>query len=572
MGRADNDVAIVGMACRVAGADDWQHWWQRLLKGERAIRAVPRGRLAGLETGPAYAALLDDIQGFDARFFGLSRRMATWMDPQQRILLELSWHALEGAGIPPRSLHGRPVAVFAANWVSEYRERMARAGAIDGTAAIGTLASFLANRLSYHYGLTGPSLSVDTACSAGLTAFALAVRGIQHGDFPMALVGAVNVLCGNFVSATGYRSGLLSRTGRSVPFDEDADGYIRGEGGACVLLKRLTDAMADGDPILAVVRGVAMNHDGSAGGLTGPDADSHAGLITDAITRAGVEVATVGYLEAHGPGTSTGDPVEMRGLRQAISADGMPATMAGPDGVLWVGSAKGNIGHLEAAAGLVGVVKAVLTLREKRIIGIPGLERVNSRIDLAGAPVRIADRDVPWPDTGAPRRACVSSFGLGGSNAHAVIEEAGPDPRSRVLPDRTYAFPLSASTTGGLRLLARDLAVAIAADDSLHLPAVAWTLQTGRTVMPVRDVVLAGDRAELCAALTDVAEGRTPMWPRPDARVAALDLTRWRDGGPVDWAAAWAPGTPPRRVPLPGHPFAREPYWFDDRPLDEEAL
>ncbi|MGW0998904.1 beta-ketoacyl synthase N-terminal-like domain-containing protein [Streptomyces sp. NPDC002523] len=574
-------MAIVGMACRVAGADDWRQWWNNLLKGDRAIGPVPVSRLAGLAEGAPeirqpYAAVLDDPAGFDATFFGLSRRMAAWMDPQQRIMLELSWHALEDAGISPESLAGQEVAVFAATWVSEYRDRMLQAGLLDGVAAIGTLPTFLANRISYQYGLTGPSMSLDTACSAGLTAFASAVRGIQHGDFPMALVGAVNVLCSGFISATGYRSGLLSRSGSSVPFGQDADGYIRGEGGACLVLKRLSDAVDAGDPVLAVVRGVSMNHDGRGGGLTAPDAASHTRLIRDAIARSGIEPSSIGYLEAHGPGTSTGDPVEVRGLRDALAADGMPERMAGPDGHIWIGSAKGNVGHLEAAAGLIGLVKAVLTLREERIIGIPGLSTVNSGLPLDGTPIAVADRDVPWPSSGGePRRVAVSSFGLGGSNAHAILEEAMLEQAStctRPSAGGPYAVPLSAPTAKQLRSVALRLHDALAGAAPPRLDAVAWTMQSGRAHLPVRALVLAEDAAglrERLHALAESADAATD--PIPAGVPHAETLRAWLAGSPIDWTPLW-PSPPPRRIPLPGYPFDRKPHWFSPaHPLDQEV-
>ncbi|MDX3763528.1 polyketide synthase [Streptomyces sp. AK02-04a] len=577
----DVPVAVIGFSCRVAGADGADQFWEVLSSGRRLTRPVPSDRLTGLDAGAVeveavHAALLDRIDLFDAEFFGISRRMSAWMDPQQRMLLELSWQALEHAGVAPERLRSRAVGCFAAAWVSEYRERMVREGRNDAMAAIGTLPAFLANRISYHYDWRGPSMTVDTACSAGLNAVVLAVRSLQTGDCDVALAAAANVLCAGFISGTGYRSGLLSRTGRSVPFGAEADGYIRGEGGVCVLLKRLADALEDGDPIHAVVRGSVAAHDGSAGGLTGPDARSQTAMILAACRRAGITADSIGYLEAHGPGTATGDPIELRGVADALAPLCPSAKGAGPQGRLWVGSAKGNVGHLEAAAGLVGLVKAVLTLQRGVICPIPGLSGADQQ-RVPDPRIALAASGVAWPRGAEPRRALVNSFGLGGSNAHLVLEES-PSLPVRVAPAtsrRPFALPVSARTPRDLRCLAGRLAPALASD-GMNIGAASRTLQEGREPFRYRALVVADSITEVAAAFTALEAGDKhraivddsspdPLKAvSPKAREAAL---AWCRGEPGDWGSWWPHSLPmPRRISLPSHPFHPRSHWFAPNP------
>ncbi|SEG95476.1 Ketoacyl-synthetase C-terminal extension [Nonomuraea solani] len=585
-------VAIIGMSCRVAGAENVRELWNLLGKGTRMVAPIPPERVPGLDhgdvpVGTPRAALIPDVGGFDADFFGISRRMAAWTDPQQRMFLELAWHAVEDAAVNPESLKGRPVAVFAGTCMTDYRERMGCAGAVDSGALPGALTTFIPNRVSYHFGLTGPSTAIDSACSSGLTALGLAVRGLQAGDFPMALVGAANVICQGFYASTAYRAGALSPTGESVPFSACHDGYVRGEGGACVLIKPLPDALRDGDPIRAVIRGVELGHDGQAGGLTGTDAESQARLITRAARAAGVPVRSIGHLEAHGTGTG-GDAVEVEGLRRALTDGASEDRAGGPEGKVWIGSVKANIGHLEPAAGLIGLVKAALVLAHGRIPRIAGLDAPDPGIDLTGAPMAIADHDVAWPPSDSPRRAGVNSFGLGGALAHVLIEEP-PAPPDQPRPDGPLVFPLSAATPSALRRLAgglrevitaagttADTAAGTVADAAVDVAAVAWTLQHGRAPLAVRRAVVADDLEGLGDALGAIAADTAhPAVATPETESPrALDrlggeqrsaVASWLDGGATDWAQTW-PGREPSRVALAPYPFERRPHWFKGDP------
>ncbi|CAM5331245.1 hypothetical protein SAVIM338S_00921 [Streptomyces avidinii] len=358
----DEPVAVIGMAARTAGADSAEELWQLSRTGTRMVRPIPRSRLIGLPLDLAdsfapYGFLIEGIDRFDAELFGISPRVAAWMDPQHRMMLELSWRTLESAGLTPEDLRGQEVAVFAGGANFDYRELMFLTGKGDACVPQGTYATFMPNRISYFYDWRGPSMTIDTACSASLTAVVEAVRGLQHGLFPLALVGAANVICNGLGLSTSFRGRLLSPTGRSVSFDQEADGYLRGDGGGCVLLKPLHAALTDGDPVYAVIRGAQISHDGRAGGVTSPAAHSQSQLIQSSARRAGVDMASLGYIEAHGTGTPAGDPIEIEALVRALATDARATTAGGPGGRLWVGSVKANVGHLEGAAGVVGLSK-----------------------------------------------------------------------------------------------------------------------------------------------------------------------------------------------------------------------
>ena len=581
--RTDDPIAIVGLACRTAGAENSDELWQLLTTGKRMIRPVSSDRLPSVQPGAVavavpHAALMDDIDGFDAAFFGISRRMASWMDPHQRMLLELTRHALDSAALDSDRLRGMPIGVFAAAPMSDYRERMVQAGTVDSAAFPGTLITFVANRISYEFDWTGPSYAIDSACSSGLHVLSPALAGLRSGEFPIAAVMGANLTCNGFYTSSAYRAGALSPTGESVPFDAHRDGYLRGEGGACLILKRLSDAVRDGDPVHAVIRGVGLAHNGRAGGLTATDAASQTQLITRTADACGVPVRSIGYFEAHGTGTR-GDAVEVQAIGRALQPEpaGSIGAAAGPGDKLWIGSIKSNIGHLETAAGLLGIVKATLILRHGLIPRIAGLTRVDPDIDVRSAPLAIADHDTPWQPSDTPRRIGVNSFGVGGALGTAIIEEAPALPDEAVATADTLVFPLSAMDERGLRAVAADLQPALGRSE-LSLESIAWTLQSGRPALPVRRAVVTSGRDHLRRAIAVIAEGdippdvpqagtRGPFEPLPEDRSA--ELTDWLGGAGIDWPAFWGGDTMPRRVSLPGYPFFRRSYWFNsDRPIN----
>ncbi|QUH03656.1 polyketide synthase [Saccharopolyspora erythraea] len=545
-------LAIVGMSCRVPGGDDVDEFWETLLSGRTMMGPVPEERLVGYNAevagaGGLTAGLMPDADSFDAEFFDVGGRMAVWMDPQQRLLLETSWRALESAGIAPASLRGREVGVFVASSTSDFRDHMISTGALDRYSATGSVAAYLSNRISHHYDLRGPSITVDTACSSGLSALSLAASGLRAGDFDMAIVGASNVYGSGWLTAALAHMGALSPSGVCRPFSPDADGYVRGEGVLCFVIKRLGDALDSGDPVLAVIRGAAANHDGRAGGLVKTDARSQARLMRRTLAQGGIEPASLGYLEAHAPGTKL-DEEELNGLRELLR-DTDPARFAGPEGRLWIGTVKAVLGHLEGAAGAASLAKGVLVLLNGAIPAGAGILSMDNGFEVRDEQVDAGV--VSWPGSPSPRRLGVSSFGIGGSNAHVVLEEApavaapGGTWGSRPVP-----VPISATDPEALRRVATRLAEFLARPSAPELAATAWTLQTGRDHLASRAVVPARTLAELRDGLRRIAAG-DDVAPDDDVRVR-----RWLDGGDIDWRPLW--NRPPgRRVRLPGYPFRR---------------
>ncbi|TKK78701.1 polyketide synthase, partial [Herbidospora galbida] len=402
-------IAVIGLACRLPGAADPDSFWRLLSEGRDAVGAAPAGR--GL--GEARGAYLDEADRFDAAFFGISPKEAAAMDPQQRLLLELGWEALEEAAIVPASLAGSRTAVFAAALWDDYATLHHLSGARPGRHAMtGLNRGVLANRLSYVLGLTGPSLTVDAAQSSSLVAVHLASESLRRGESDLALVGGVNLILSPDSGARSAGFGALSPDGRCFTFDARANGYVRGEGGVAVLLKPLDRALADGDRVHAVLLGGAVNNDGASAGLTVPDRAAQEAVIRAAHTRAGTAPDDVGYVELHGTGTPVGDPIEAAALGAALGS-------ARP---LLVGSVKTNVGHLEGAAGLTGLLKTVLAVRHRRVPASLNFRDPNPAIPLDDLGLRVATEPVAWPLEGRAV-AGVSSFGMGGTNAHVVVAE-----------------------------------------------------------------------------------------------------------------------------------------------------
>jgi acyl transferase domain-containing protein/acyl carrier protein len=423
-------VAIVGLSCRLPGADSPEAFWELLRNGVDAISEVPAERwdVDGFyDADPAtqgkmntrWGGFLEGVDQFDPTFFGISPREATRMDPQQRLLLEVAWEALERAGQAPGKLAGSLTGVFIGISTTDYSWlQYSDPNRIDAYAGTGNAHSIAANRLSYLLDLRGPSVALDTACSSSLVAIHLACQSLQTGESNLALAGGVNLLLSPELTVTFSLARMMASDGRCKTFDARADGYVRGEGCGVVVLKRLSDALRDGDNILAVVRGSAVNHDGRSNGLTAPNGLSQQAVIRQALQNAGVAPAQLNYIEAHGTGTSLGDPIEIHSLRAVVEED------RSPDQSYLVGSVKTNIGHLESAAGVAGLMKVVLSLMHEEIPPHLHLEEVNPHISLDGSPLVITTESQAWPRGEMPRLAGVSSFGFGGTNAHIVLGEA----------------------------------------------------------------------------------------------------------------------------------------------------
>ncbi|WNG38298.1 SDR family NAD(P)-dependent oxidoreductase [Archangium violaceum] len=499
-------IAIIGMGCRFpGGADTPEAYWELLASGREVIRREPSSRRVGPDTGaPRWAGYLEDVSGFDAEFFGISPREAASMDPRQRLLLEVAWEALEHAGQDPERLVDTSTGVFVGLTGDDYAKLLpSEPELIDAYFGTGNGHCFPPGRVSYTLGLQGPSLAVDTACSSSLVALHLACQSLRNGECSVALAGGVNLVLDPSVTETLVRMQALSPNGRCSAFDARANGFVRGEGCGLVVLKRLSDARAQGDSILAVIRGSAVNQDGRSQGLTAPNMLAQQALLRQALTNAKVEPSALGYVEAHGTGTPLGDPIEVEALTEVL---GRPR----PDGSRCaLGSVKTNMGHLEAAAGIAGLMKVVLALQHEAIPKHLNFSRLNPRIRLEGTPFFIPTELLPWKRSAAPRLAGVSAFGMSGTNAHVILEEAPlpATPASTPAPRPAHLLTLSARNEEALLVMARRQAEYLAAHPELDAADVCFTTNTSRTRMPHRLTVVGGSTQALATSLSTFASG-----------------------------------------------------------------
>lgn len=502
--REEEPIAIVGLGCRLpGGVDSPEGYWRLLDAGRDGIREVPDDR----REMSARGGFLGDIAGFDAEFFGITPGEAEAMDPQQRMLLEVAWAALEHAGIPPSTLRGSRTGVFVGLSAGEYGHlTMADPAVVDVWSATGAATSIAANRLSYLFDLRGPSLTVDTACSSSLVAVHQAIQSLRRGECGTALAAGVNLLLSPAVTASFQRAGVLAPDGHCKPFDAAADGIARGEGCGVIVLRPLKAARRAGDRVLAVIRGSAVNSDGRSNGLVAPSPGAQADLLRDAYAAAGVDPSSVDYVEAHGTGTEVGDPIEASALGEVLGAGREPARP------LLIGSVKGNLGHLEGAAGMAGLIKVVLAMVHRRLPPTPHHHEPSPHVDFAGLGLRVVDTGTDWPRYSDVVRAGVSAFGFGGTNAHVVLEEwpAASFAVRGTETGRPRIFALSARSAEVLRARAADLADWL--EDPAHRPvpldAVAATLARGREHLPIRGAVVAAERDRVAAAMRELAAGR----------------------------------------------------------------
>ncbi|MFF9687116.1 SDR family NAD(P)-dependent oxidoreductase [Streptomyces sp. NPDC014623] len=582
------DIAIVGVSGRYPLAEDLDEFWRNLRSGRDCVTEVPADRWdpRDHEGTSRWGGFLDGVDRFDPLFFRISPREAEFLDPQERLFLECVHHTLEDAGYTGETLSrqstGRgdaeaglvpagKVGVFVGVMYEEYQLYGAQAQARGHRVALSGSPSSVANRISYFYDFHGPSMAVDTMCSSSLTAIHLACEAIRSGQCAAAVAGGVNVSVHPNKYVMLSQGKFTSSDGRCRSFGAGGDGYVPGEGVGAVLLKPLDRALADGDRIHAVIKGTALNHGGRTHGFSVPNPAAQGDVITRALTRAGVAPHELSYLEAHGTGTSLGDPIELTGL---VKAFGRTTGAAAP--TCAIGSVKSNIGHCESAAGIAGVTKVLLQMRHGELVPSLHASTLNPHLDFDGTPFTLQRDLAPWH---GPRVAGVSSFGAGGANAHVVLAAYEPEPEPAPRP-RPVAVPLSAATEDQLVEAARRLR---ARTDDLaegDLAALAWTLQTGRVVLEERLAFTADSlgsvRRILDAFLADPAASGD--WVR--GRVRSDQVPATADGaatGPQECAAGWARGeavdwdrlyaadgaTRPRRLSLPGYPFARERHWFD---------
>jgi myxalamid-type polyketide synthase MxaD len=544
-------VAIIGMACRFpGGAEDPEAFWENLVRGRDAVGRVPADRwpvddyydpdpaTPGRMNSP-YGAFLDRVDLFDPAFFGISPREAARVDPQQRLFLEVAWEALENGGQTMAGLAGSRTGVFAAVYQSDYSFLLLDdEDAIDAYMASGLSHAIVANRLSYFLDLRGPSIAIDTACSSSLVAFHMACESVRNGESDLAVAGGVNVMISPMSALPIAKWGMMSPDGRCKTFDARANGFVRGEGCGILVVKRLADARRDGDRILAVCRGSAVNQDGRTNVLTAPNGLAQREVIERALQAAGLDGAQIGYVEAHGTGTALGDPIEMEALIAVLGRD-RPT-----DRPCHVGSVKTNIGHLEAAAGAAGLIKAVQVLRHRTIPPNLHFQELNPHISLDGVPFQLPLEAVPWEAPGSePRRAGVSSFGFGGTNAHVVLEEFVPAEAGVENADAgVRLFVASAPSAATLPALASSYRARLDGwcADGIRLADMCHSAAMRRTHFDHRIAIACRSMDELAAGLDDHARGRTNPFAVVGRRPRARDdrVAFVYSGQGTQWAGA----------------------------------
>lgn len=532
-------IAIIGIGCRLPGANNPEAFWQLLCQGEDAIAEIPADRwdvdqFYDPEPGKPgkmstrWGGFLEQVDGFDAAFFGISPREVERMDPQQRLVLEVAWEAIENAGIAPESLSGSQAGVFMGIGNYDYCRLLSRdinrTSAYDGT---GNTLSIAANRLSYTLNLRGPSVVIETACSSSLVAVHFACRSLQSGESNLCLVGGVSLMLSPEPFVTYSHARMMAADGRCKTFDARADGYVRGEGCGVIVLKRLADALKDGDRIQGVIRGTAVNQDGLSNGLTAPNGPAQQVVIRSALNNAGITPAQISYVETHGTGTSLGDPIEFKSLKAVLMQD------RDLDRPCWLGSVKTNIGHLEAASGIASVIKVVLALQHQEIPPHLHLQQLNPYISLDGTTFAIPTERQPWTVTGS-RMAGISAFGFGGTNCHIVLEEAHPDfslsiseqgseqKLERKLEQKLepidrplHLLTLSAKSEQALQNLATSYQNFLPSHTETDLANICFTANTGRSHFDHRLAVVASSISQLQDRLNAFVQGQSPAgWVR----------------------------------------------------------
>ncbi len=624
-----NDVAIIGMGLRFPKSNSLDEFWTHLKAGRSLISEVDpkrwdkrkyygNPRKGGNKTNSIWAGFLEDADCFDADFFNISPREAETMDPQQRMTLELAWQAIEDAGYRASDLAGTNTGVFMGVCHWDYAELLEKdVKSVDAYLPTGTAYSIIPNRVSYFYDLKGPSIANDTACASSLVSIYEAVKAIQNGECKSALAGGVNLCWSPKHFIAFSKNGMLSKEGKSKAFDNDADGYVRGEGGAMLLLKSLDEAIENKDDIYAVIKGIGTNHGGRTSSLTVTNPRAQANLVTSIYQKANVSPDTVSYIEAHGPGTPVGDPIEIHGLKTAFEQLRATSSKKLREATCGIGSVKTNIGHLEGAAGIAGVIKVIAAMKHRILPTTVNFKQLNFLINLKESPFYIVGKSQPWApsdENNKPivRRAGVSSFGFGGSNAHILLEEYIP--KEEIAPKKSiskknesYAFPFSAKNKERLLVYiakihsfldhcSNDEAPSPSSDFSLSQ--LAYTLQLGREPMSERVIFTTQKRNELIRLLKAYLDGEetptqcwqgnahqikeksSPIFDKEDLKEITHKWLKngridkisslWSYGATIDWEVLYN-GNFPKKMRLPGYPFARVKHWYTTTKSKEKS-
>jgi acyl transferase domain-containing protein/acyl carrier protein/SAM-dependent methyltransferase len=617
------EIAIIGMSCRFPGANNYEQFWENLKNGRSSIIEIPKERWDWKaywgdpqneknKTNSKWGGFIEHVDAFDLGFFGFSAREAEAMDPQQRIMLELAWSCFEDAGICPSHFSEKKVGVFIGTFTQDYKELLEREfKPIEEYYVTGTAITAIPNRISHYLNFKGPSFSLDTACSSSLYAIHSAVQYLKQGECRMALAGGINLLLTPHRYISFSKMGVLSPTGSCKTFDENADGYVRGEGAGMILLKPLKNALEDGDSIYAVLKGSAVNHNGRTHTFSYPNHEAQAEVIIEACEQARVTPECISYIEAHGTGTPKGDLIEFQGLLRAFKAIPKQGEESIKSYHCGLGSVKTQIGHLESAAGIAGVIKVLLSMKYKQLPGLQNLKQLNHRISIDNTPFYMVDKLKEWKPLEAengqilPRRAGVSSFGIAGTNAHVVIEEAPVRRNNNNSLNKLpfYLICLSAKTEESLLQRRNDLLLWLEKyGQQSNLIDISSTLLLGREHFNKREAYLVKDVQELKEKIKEViengqAEGcfkESNVWKNSQLQPIFMELGQsilkelhekklnmqeyenklmalgelYAKGYSFDWKAIYA-NKKLHRISLPTYPFARECYWI---PKTEEDL
>jgi acyl transferase domain-containing protein len=583
---SDGDIAIIGMSGRFPGARNIREYWQKLRDGveciiplsEEQMRSallkslgyVPEATLAQWLRDPHYvraAAVLEDIDLFDAEFFGYTTSEAEAMDPQQRLFLECAWEVMEDAGYDPHSYEGL-IGVYAGAEMSSYHHQMQTCllpTERDFLALLGNEANYLTTRVSYKLDCKGPSFNIQSACSTSLVAVHVACQSLKSGECDMALVGGVVAYATQEIGYVYREGGLVSPDGHCRPFDAQAGGTVLSHGGVgAVLLKPLREALADGDSIYAVIKGSAVNNDGMLKtGYTAPGIGGQARVVTEALAVADIPPDSISYIEAHGSATPLGDSVEVTALTQAFRRHTERKNFCA------IGSVRSNIGHLGAASGIAALIKTVLALHHKKIPPSLHYEHPHPQIDVANSPFYVNSTLREWVAAATPRRAGVNSLGIGGSNAHIILEEAPPLECDEVeSSDALHLLVLSARTEAALEQMTVNLRNHLEDHPEQDLADIAYTLQVGRRAFAYRRIIAGRSHGEVIRAMRTMDPSRVfsayqeNSYQHMDLRhVPDAQARLWLAGAPIEWSQLYE-REQRRRLSLPTYPFERHRYWM----------
>ncbi|MCE0722468.1 SDR family NAD(P)-dependent oxidoreductase [Legionella resiliens] len=567
-----NDIAIIGMSGVFPQAPDVATFWDNLCQGKDCISEVPSSRWNWQNLTVRWGGFIDHVDQFDATFFNISPREAELIDPQQRLFLQTAWKTIEDAGYNSSTLAASKTGLFVGVFNHDYAELLQKNEVMDAYLTTGTMNSMIANRISYILNLRGPSETIDTACSSSLVAVHQAVHAILQGDCDLALAGGVNTLITPTSFIAANQAGMLSEDGRCKTFDKNANGYVRGEGTGAILLKKLTQALRDGDHIYGIIKGTAVNHGGHVNTLTAPNPNAQAEVIITACQRAQVPIDSIQYIETHGTGTPLGDPIEINGLKKAFQHLALEQNLeALPKQYCGLGAVKTNIGHLESAAGIAGIIKTLLAMRHAILPANLHFNELNPYIEIEDSPFYLLDKTTKWPKAaGTPRRAGVSSFGFGGTNAHIILEES-PERIHAPSPNHfSYLICLSAMTMSALQQRIADLLSWL--DQQQDLPSLAslsYTLNAGRRHFAKRLCLIVKTVAELKEQLGSILSSEDLeqylVAIESTNRDSPADLNHIRNhylqGKSIDWGTIY--GNYQEKISLPAYPFAKETHWVE---------